>query len=279
MIGYWNDDEDAALQGLSLEAQIIYLRGIRRFADKNGVAGIERRINRASLSEVCHFLPVRRSPRPESKPTWEQVRHRLNELENAGLIVQKPNLVFELPLSVQMKTACRRPVDDTPMTPPKTTRTESFSGNGFDGGDDTLDGTKTTPTNMDVDATTPPVTNINTCSSSIGAAENSIFVSPGQMRFVIPLNWQPSYMFQAYAVIKNVDHTKLTPEILADFVTFNNAKNERKTQAEWDDSLVNLLRWRINSPKKQPTAAPTQSKRLPTPDNFASKDYGTGGAL
>ena len=163
MIGYWNDEEDAALQGLSLEAQIIYLRGIRRFADKNGVAGVERRINRSSLSEVCHFLPDRRSPRPESKPTWDSVKHRLAELERAGLIVRMENLVFQLPYasqdnSVQMKTAGRRPAMTAPKTARETTPNEPLGHNGFNAVDDTQDGPQDDTPQTVVDGTTSPVT-------------------------------------------------------------------------------------------------------------------------
>lgn len=98
-IGYWNDDEDAALQGLSAEAQVIYLRGIRRFADRRGMAGIARRINRKSLSEVCHYLPDRGSRRSEVLLTWNEVRARLAELERAGLLVPRGEMVFYLPFA------------------------------------------------------------------------------------------------------------------------------------------------------------------------------------
>lgn len=201
MIGFWNEDEDAALQGLSMEAQIIYLRGIRRFADKNGVAGIERRINRASLSEVCHFMPQRRSPRPESRPTWDQVRHRLNELESSGLIVQKPNLVFLCPLSVQMKTACRRHVDATPMATPKTTRSEVLQHNGFDDVDDTEDGLKTPPPYMDVDATTSPITNHHNISLSNARGKTAEVVT---LKRGIPSDFKASPAVKSWCVHRGI---------------------------------------------------------------------------
>lgn len=99
LIGHWNSEEDSALQGLSLEAQIIYLRGIRRFHEGDGWAGRKRRINRAALIEVCHFLPDAYSRKAETQPTWRQVDRRLDELERAGLIVRHPNLVFFLALA------------------------------------------------------------------------------------------------------------------------------------------------------------------------------------
>ena len=115
-IGFWNDDEDFALQGLSLEAQVIYLRGIRRFADRNGVAGRARRINRASLSEVCHFVPDACSRLKEARPTWAQVRRRLQELERAGLVKMLGDMVFYLPKSVSAGPV--RPKYDGPMMTP-----------------------------------------------------------------------------------------------------------------------------------------------------------------
>ena len=99
LVGHWNSEEDAALQGLSLEAQIIYLRGIRRFHEGDGWAGRKKRINRAALVEVCHFLPDAYSRKAEAQPTWRQVERRLDELQRAGLIVRHPNLVFFLALA------------------------------------------------------------------------------------------------------------------------------------------------------------------------------------
>ena len=60
----WNDEEDAALQGLSADAQLIYLRGIRRYMNyQTRIAGIERKINLLSLKEVIEFIPDQKSNR------------------------------------------------------------------------------------------------------------------------------------------------------------------------------------------------------------------------
>lgn len=40
MIGFWNDEEDAALQGLSPAAQIVYLRALSPAADSKGNVNI-----------------------------------------------------------------------------------------------------------------------------------------------------------------------------------------------------------------------------------------------
>lgn len=193
MIGFWNDEEDAALQGLSLEAQIIYLRGIRRFSSKDGVAGIDRRINRASLSEVCHFIPERRSHKTEVRLSWDQVRRRLDELERAGLIEPRGNMVFFLPLavsdeSVQMKTTRRRHVDDTPLT----TLTEPLQRNDFSDDDDMM----MTRRRHAVDDTTSPVTFNNTYVSN--ARGNSGSVVP--LKRPVPADYKPSRALLSWCI-------------------------------------------------------------------------------
>lgn len=270
MIGYWNEDEDSALQGLSLEAQVIYLRGIRRFADKNGIAGIERRINRASLSEVCHFLPDRRSPRAETRPSWDSVKHRLAELERAGLIVRLENLVFELPLAVQdksgqMKTAGRRPVSEHPKTAPKTApetaRPEELQDNGFAVVDGTQDGTQDapvdTPPNSRVDGTTPPITAFTT-STTARKAET------GHRRaFAMTLDWKPSDMFDQRAKPQGVDPALLTPFMLAAFVSHNEANGCTNNQGQWENLLVRWIKREQGSP--QVAASPERHARPSSP--------------
>ncbi len=247
MIGFWNEEEDAALQGLSLEAQIIYLRGIRRFADRNGTAGIERRINRASLSEVCHFLPSRRSPRQESKPTWEQVRCRLAELENAGLIVQKQNLVFDLPLSVQMKTTRRPHVDHTPLTTPMTTPCEELQGNGFNGVDHTVDGLKTTRGNTGVDHTTSPVT-ITILKKEKDVREEA--GEPAYMRtdtraaFTMHVGWtpkQPEWTETLKFAGHKVKPEQFTEYALNEFILNNINNTMPRLEGQWQTIYVNFV--------------------------------------
>ena len=84
----WNSDEDAALQGLSVEAQVIYLRGLRRYMDfGTGVAGHPgRKISYQGLKET--ITPERDwgSNKKEKEVTKGFVRARLTELKRAGLI-------------------------------------------------------------------------------------------------------------------------------------------------------------------------------------------------
>jgi len=257
MIGYWNDDEDAALQGLSLEAQVIYLRGIRRFSDKNGIAGIERRINRASLSEVCHFLPERRSPRGEVRLSWDQVRRRLDELERSGLIIRRDSLVFELPLSVrpksvQMKMTCRRHVDDTPLM----TRTEDMQDKGFNGVDDT----KTTPPNMALDDTTPPVTDHHLKDPTTLRAENPHLYQPDN--FPMFLGWKPSPEHISAMPSFGVKPALMTSESMADFYSYWIGEGCTAKQGQWEHRLNNHLK--THKPKTITPGAANEN-RSPAP--------------
>jgi len=257
MIGYWNDDEDAALQGLSLEAQVIYLRGIRRFSDKNGVAGIERRINRASLSEVCHFLPERRSPRGEVRLSWDQVRRRLDELERSGLIIRRDSLVFELPLAIQpesaqMKTTRRRHADDTPLM----TRTEDLQDNGFNGVDDT----KTTRTDKAVDDTTSPVTKHHINHPTTTRAENPHLYQPDS--FPMFIGWKPSPEHLAAMPSFGTNPALMTGEAMADFYSYWMGEGCTAKQGQWEHRLNNHLK--THKPKTITPGAANEN-RSPAP--------------
>ena len=96
----WNDAEDDALQGLPLRAQIIYLRGIRRFMSyKTGISGgVERRICLKGLSEVAEAYFNRQREQPNKK----EVIVSIDQLKKAGLlerIEDKDYLIFFLPLA------------------------------------------------------------------------------------------------------------------------------------------------------------------------------------
>lgn len=107
MRSQWNDDEDAALQGLTSEAQVIYLRGFRRYMDyRTGVAGgPARKLSYRALAELIAVDPDWGSQRRRAEtPTLGRVRARVAELERAGLVVnhgssRSRGLVFKLPLA------------------------------------------------------------------------------------------------------------------------------------------------------------------------------------
>ncbi|NWO05805.1 MAG: hypothetical protein HLX50_08960 [Alteromonadaceae bacterium] len=107
MRSQWNDAEDGALQGLSPEAQVIYLRGFRRYMNyATGVAGgPARKLSYKALGELISVEPDWGSQRRRGdSPTLGRVRARVAELERAGLVVnhgscRRKGLVFKLPLA------------------------------------------------------------------------------------------------------------------------------------------------------------------------------------
>ena len=107
MRSQWNNNEDAALQGLTPEAQIIYLRGFRRYVDyATGVAGgHKRKLSYKALAELIDVDPDWGSKRERgSGSSLGRVRARVAELQRAGLVVNHGScralgLVFLLPLA------------------------------------------------------------------------------------------------------------------------------------------------------------------------------------
>jgi len=100
----WGDLEEAALQGLAWLAQIIYLRGLRRYMDyTTGLVGIARGISRRSLAETAYLEPEPgRHSKESGLPTPSAIRNSLKALEKAGLIEPRgtdKRLVFFLPLA------------------------------------------------------------------------------------------------------------------------------------------------------------------------------------
>ncbi|MGZ4957330.1 MAG: hypothetical protein ACXV8Q_19705 [Methylobacter sp.] len=94
----WNDEEDDALQGLPLRAQIIYLRGIRRYMNyTTGISGgVERRISLKMLAEISEAYFNRQREQPNKK----EVIVSIDQLKKAGLIERiedKDYLIFLLP--------------------------------------------------------------------------------------------------------------------------------------------------------------------------------------
>lgn len=98
MITQWNDAEDDALQGLPIRAQIIYLRGLRRYMDySTGIVGDKRGVCLKGLAEISQE-EVNRKIREQ--PTKHAIRASLEQLKRAGLIERIEDgerLVFFLP--------------------------------------------------------------------------------------------------------------------------------------------------------------------------------------
>jgi len=89
----FNDLEDAALQGLPWRAQVLYLRGIRRFMSyKTGVVGkpAGKTISTQSLCEVLDVEVLPGSKEKGEKLTRPKIRAIITMLERAGLIATLP---------------------------------------------------------------------------------------------------------------------------------------------------------------------------------------------
>lgn len=95
--------EDELLQGLPLEAQLIYLRGLRRYMNyQTGiVGGRERRISYLMLCELLEVHPHQGVK--GSRPDKSKVRRLLGWLERVGLAARQEDnegyLVFYLPVA------------------------------------------------------------------------------------------------------------------------------------------------------------------------------------
>lgn len=134
MRSQWNDDEDAALQGLTPEAQVIYLRGFRRYMSyTTGIAGgPHRKLSYRAFAELIAVDPDWGSNRRRSDtPTVGHVRARVAELERAGLVINHGSsrgrgLVFKLPLA---DTGSVRPEKEQHREQHREQHKEQHSGN------------------------------------------------------------------------------------------------------------------------------------------------------
>ncbi len=97
----WNKEEDVALQGLPLRAQIIYLRGLKPCMNSvTKISGGPRReLSFNKLAEVAREWVNRRAA---PRVTKDGVRASLAQLQRAGLLRRLHGhryLVFQLPLA------------------------------------------------------------------------------------------------------------------------------------------------------------------------------------
>ncbi len=88
MITQWNDDEDAALQGLPHFAQLLYLRVLRRYMDyRDGVVGLRRRISYQMIRETLAVERDRGSrTRDDEHVSQKKIRVAMDQLTKAGLV-------------------------------------------------------------------------------------------------------------------------------------------------------------------------------------------------
>lgn len=97
----WNDEEDAALQGLPLDAQVLYLRALRRRMDyRTGMVGNLPGVNGISWRILADDLFVEpHQGISGGKPDESKVRRLMKWLVTRGLVVDQGtgrNLIFFL---------------------------------------------------------------------------------------------------------------------------------------------------------------------------------------
>lgn len=94
----WNDDEHLALRGLSMLAQLIYLKVFRRRMNyQTGIAGGPgNKITLSTIIEECRFVPDPRSPKKFWEPTRGEVRAAIAELERARAIWGDPDELISM---------------------------------------------------------------------------------------------------------------------------------------------------------------------------------------
>ncbi len=63
-----------------------------------------------------------------------------------------------------------------------------------------------------------------------------------RQKFPMTLGWQPSQMFSARAKPQGVNPDKLTPEVLAAFVSHYEADGKQENQGQWENILVRWLK-------------------------------------
>jgi len=107
---------------------------------------------------------------------------------------------------------------------------------------------------------------LNPTSQSSGGASAS-------GKFSMLIGWEPSGHVADLAKQSGVS---VTPPVLAEFIAhWLTEPLTARTQAEWDKALLQSAK---HGKIKAESASQARS-RQPAPDNFAEKNYGTGGAL
>ncbi|MDP1586313.1 MAG: hypothetical protein Q8M07_01095 [Prosthecobacter sp.] len=105
----WGDEEDEALQYLPHRAQVLYLRGLRRWMDyETGIVGRGREVSMQMFVELLEVGSKFTSNNKTGSVTAREVRTSLYQLERVGLIERIEGrrisalvhtLVFRLPLA------------------------------------------------------------------------------------------------------------------------------------------------------------------------------------
>lgn len=103
----WNEIEEDAIADLPHEAQILYLRVIRKHMDySTGITGEKRRISYTQMQETLAYKPPRHSKEKPVEYSRDQIKRLVQKLVDAGLIERMHTtekgvapMVFSLPLA------------------------------------------------------------------------------------------------------------------------------------------------------------------------------------
>lgn len=131
-ITQFNDFEEEALDGLPWDAQLLYLRFLRRRMDyETGEVGRKPRVSWQALREVLH-VEKKQGCANTGSPSRDRVKRAAKHLEAAGLIVMRSlqtekHLIFFLPLADTDKSAQNKPARNPPDQP---ARVEAAPDNG-----------------------------------------------------------------------------------------------------------------------------------------------------
>lgn len=157
MITQWNDEEEWALSGLPLAAQVLYLRGIRRHMDyETGICGLKRGISLQGLAEIL-YVDGQQGMKYEST-SKQQVRRLIVWLEKSGLVerrsIEREKLIFFLPLADTHQSAQKKA--DTKPTQSRHSEADTSESSNLAAYEDKAD-TKPTQVNI-TKADTPQIT-------------------------------------------------------------------------------------------------------------------------
>lgn len=261
MITQWNDNEDHALQGCSLLAQIIYLRGIRRHMNyQTGIAGNPkvRKLSLSGLADIARFEPDWGSRKPAWTASKEEVRAALEELKRSGLIQDsgsslKNGLIFFLPLADTNKSVQKRNPTGTPQEPHNSEPHEEMSN---DAGSVDRNPTRN-PTDEKPRNPTHQITDIRIKEKELpnGSSKKK------DQGTRLPKDWELPEEWSAWAQEKLMwshDHALRTAETFKDYWTAKAGKDARKV--DWFATWRNWCR-KEKSPATVATIQPGFSQQ------------------
>jgi hypothetical protein len=280
MITQWNDLEDDALQGLPIRAQIIYLRGLRRYMNYSTgiVGGSERRISLKMLGEISEESINRQLHQPNKK----QVIVSLDQLKKAGLIERiedKDYLIFFLP---------KADTNNSVQNNHGTTTAQPRHNHGTDCGTEKNNDKVIYISNLDKDSEDNHGTGKNgTKNASAGTAahiSNTGKQVTGKSistkkKEVISDNWQPSE--RCYQLIEKAGIEKdFANSLIDEFIMYWQERGEKRPG--WDTTFLGNVKRNYELARKTPPAGQAKAgfignqptKRIISNDDFDSKNYG-----